>query len=120
MIFCHASFCFLDGVGPTACDDVDVVGCWLDRPLYVGIHLYRYDKGAITNSVNAHSPMSTAIKNPPLLDLFYTRTMIASSPSWGGMVPVNLPFSRSRNCKLDKWTSSSMSVPCKPLLSNSI
>jgi hypothetical protein len=25
----------------TACDDVDVVGCWLDGPLYVGIHLYR-------------------------------------------------------------------------------
>jgi hypothetical protein len=46
MIFCHASFCFLDGVGPTACDDVDVVGCWLDRPLYVGIHLYRYNDQA--------------------------------------------------------------------------
>ena len=34
------------------------------------------DKGAITNSVNPHSLTSTAIKNPPLLDPFYTRTMI--------------------------------------------
>ena len=33
------------------------------------------DKGAISNSVNTHSLTSTAIKNPPLLDLFYTRTM---------------------------------------------
>jgi hypothetical protein len=33
------------------------------------------DKGAITNSVNTRSLSSTAIKNPPLLDLFYTGTM---------------------------------------------